>query len=65
MVEFRRLAKYNEGGRIELDEMKQIADIVQFSSKFPSFEQFLKALTTGNLILQSSTKSYRPDTSPR
>jgi DNA replicative helicase MCM subunit Mcm2 (Cdc46/Mcm family) len=60
MVEFARVAKYKEDGCLSIDEMKEIADMVQYSSRFPSFDQFLEALTTNSLILQSGPKSYRP-----
>jgi hypothetical protein len=64
MIEFARMAKYKEGGCLSLDEMKEIADIVQFSSRFPSFDQFLEVLRTNNFVLHSGPTSYRMGSSP-
>jgi hypothetical protein len=46
-------------GCVSLDEMKEIADMVKFSSRFPSFEQFLEALGTNNLVLESGPTLFR------
>jgi hypothetical protein len=63
MAEFRRVAKYKESGSVGLADMREIAEIVQFSSRFPSFDQLLEALSTNNLVLQSGPSTYRPGTS--
>jgi hypothetical protein len=59
MVEFKRAAKYKEGGVIGVAEMPQLAEMVQYQAKFPSFEHFLEMLSTNNLVLQSGPRLYR------
>jgi DNA replicative helicase MCM subunit Mcm2 (Cdc46/Mcm family) len=58
MIEFKRLASYKQDGKVGLDEMKEIAEIVQVGSKFSSFDQFLDTLSTNNFVLQSGPRKY-------
>jgi hypothetical protein len=63
MTEFVRVARHKDGGNVEEKEMREIYDMLQISSKFPLFEQFVEALSMNNLILQSAPKKYRKGSS--
>lgn len=59
MNEFKKIASYKENGIVEEKEIKELADMLNVTSKFYSFEHFMDALTMNNLVLLSGPKKYR------
>ena len=59
ITEFKRVANYKKDGIVEESEIKEIASMLNVTTKFLSFEHFMNALTTNNLILLSGPKKYR------
>ncbi|OHS93492.1 hypothetical protein TRFO_40224 [Tritrichomonas foetus] len=59
LKEFKRVANYKDGGIVDESEMREIAIMLNITSKYPSYEHFKETLTTNNLILLSGPKRYR------
>lgn len=57
--EFKRMSKYRSDGNVTAQEMKNIYDICNISTRFQSYDQFIDLLSSNNYILQSAPRLYR------